>query len=74
MPDDHSKDKPRGFEAEERPTLIPCPACGGEFRRIVERARGQYATALCPHCKNGHMDDAQLQAWKTHRIARPIDS
>ena len=50
-------------------TLIPCAACGGEYRRLVETATG-YRTEFCKFCTDGHMDEKQIEAYRKHRIAK----
>jgi hypothetical protein len=47
------------FDDEERPTLIPCASCGGRYKVNDHE---------CPWCTSGAMSDAQLQAWKAHRL------
>jgi hypothetical protein len=59
------------FDEEEQVTLIPCVACGGDFRRVVECADGTYGTEVCRHCTQGAMSDAQLQKWKVARTPVP---
>jgi len=52
-------------------TLIPCAACGGEYRRLVETAAGTYRTEICKFCTMGHMDEKQIQAYRIHRGSKP---
>jgi len=52
-------------------TLIPCAACGGEYKRVIETQGGRYRTENCRFCTQGHMDDKQIKAYRAHRERKP---
>lgn len=54
----------KDFDRDEPTTLIPCLACGGAFRRIVELRGGVYKTERCRWCVDGAMSAAQVAAWR----------
>jgi len=56
----------------ETPTLIPCAACGGEWRVFPKDKRAEPED--CRWCTQGCMNDKQLQVWKNYRLTRPIGS
>ena len=70
-----SVDPGRRDSEDDRVTLVPCVACGGEYRRKIravdsEGGKGEDEFELCAWCTRGSMTDAELQAWKVHRTTR----
>lgn len=47
---------------EDRETLLPCPACGGEGKKLVERAAGLYKTVKCRWCQMAGVVDKNTMA------------
>lgn len=43
-------------DIEDRETLLPCPACNGEYRHLVETPMGSYKTRTCRWCNMGMVD------------------
>lgn len=60
-----------GENPSDRPTLTLCLACGGEYKRVVERDDGKYHTIDCRWCHMGSMSPAQVLVWNT-RTKTPI--
>ncbi len=54
------------FEREERPTLVPCVVCDGDYQRTSETDRG-YRMTLCRWCTQGGMTPEQREAWNAER-------
>lgn len=47
---------------DELPTLIPCLACDGEYRRKFKDDE-RHALIVCRWCSEGVMDEKQKAAW-----------
>jgi hypothetical protein len=51
------------FDADEITTLLPCFACGGDFKvREDNGGLGRFTT--CPWCTRGAMSATQIGAWR----------
>jgi hypothetical protein len=51
----------------ERDTLIPCQACGGEGSRLLEYDNGSYRRISCNWCDRGFTDKetaGMLRRWQ----------
>jgi hypothetical protein len=71
VPDDERPtDPPPSYEREreERPTLVPCLVCDGEYTRSTESEDGRYRIVMCAWCTNGGMDEAQRRRWAAERL------
>lgn len=58
---------------DEHPTLVPCLACGGEFRRVYDDERGVYRTETCRWCTRGAMSPQQIEDWVAFSERRKTD-
>lgn len=59
-------------ESEDRPTLITCPACSGEGKRMLETPEGRYRFGPCPWCSGNGTTTAEMVAGyrRAERIAQ----
>jgi hypothetical protein len=44
--------------ADQRETLVPCPACGGDGKRIVDDDGSTYRIVGCPWCDGSGSTDS----------------
>jgi hypothetical protein len=73
VPHDDRPTKPPPWPDSERPTLVPCQACGGnnvtEMRESDAHA-GRFSAVVCRWCTNGGMSPEQVRRWFEHQ-AKP---
>jgi hypothetical protein len=58
---------------DDMPTLVPCLACGGEFRLVFEDENGVYRTHTCRWCTSGAQSPSQIRAWREFTEKRKTD-
>jgi len=61
-----------GFPEEERYTLVTCPVCDGDGKRIVEEEDGGYVALICKWCdgRGGVTKDVHRLYERWRRILR----
>lgn len=74
----------RPMEGDDDPsrratTLVPCCACGGNFRTVAATgapaprgASKSYRVVRCPWCTSGCMTEEQVKAWKRFKENPPL--